>query len=100
VHVMLQISTGDVMGDIHGAYLTEEILKQAELDGSNIVVYALGGHQMKAAGAVLIGGLFSFVVVEHFHFQALLFQTLKPQIAYLISHQIYYLLNILEASEV
>lgn len=49
------ISTGDVMGDMHGAYLTEEILKQAELDGSNIVVYALGGHQMKAAGAVLIG---------------------------------------------
>eukprot|EP01018_Ginkgo_biloba_P012052 Gb_36572 [translate_table: standard] len=61
------ISTGDVMGDMHGASLIEEILKQAEIDGKHVKVYALGGHRMKAAGAVLIGnngGLSSIGIFE------------------------------------
>ncbi|KAH9317748.1 hypothetical protein KI387_019517, partial [Taxus chinensis] len=61
------ISTGDVMGDMHGASLTEAFFKQAELDHNNIEVYALGGHGMKAAGAVLIGdnsGLSAVGIIE------------------------------------
>lgn len=65
--IRIFISTGDVMGDMNGATLTKEFLKQAELVGIRVKVYALGGHRMKAAGAVLIGdnsGLSSIGFIE------------------------------------
>lgn len=47
------VSTGDVMGDIHGAALVRALIDAA---GEEIEVYAVGGKRMQGAGAVLIGG--------------------------------------------
>ncbi|KAH8973060.1 hypothetical protein BDL97_01G025600 [Sphagnum fallax] len=61
------ISTGDVMGDIHGAALVQEILEEAGKKEIGVEVYAVGGHPMKAAGAKLIGdntGLSSIGLLE------------------------------------
>ncbi|KAH8973042.1 hypothetical protein BDL97_01G025200 [Sphagnum fallax] len=61
------ISTGDVMGDIHGAALVQEILEEAGKKEIGVEVYAVGGHRMKAAGAKLIGdntGLSSIGLLE------------------------------------
>ncbi|KAL2611671.1 hypothetical protein R1flu_023363 [Riccia fluitans] len=53
--IRIFVSTGDVMGDIHGANLVKELLRQAEASGRKIEISALGGQRIKAAGATLIG---------------------------------------------
>ncbi|BFI39916.1 lipid-A-disaccharide synthase [Marchantia polymorpha subsp. ruderalis] len=61
------VSTGDVMGDIHGANLVKELLKQAQGTRRRVEVYALGGQRMRTAGATLIGdntGLSSIGLLE------------------------------------
>lgn len=52
----MQISTGDVMGDMHGAALVRELLEEAQRKEVEVAVYAVGGQRMKEAGANLIGG--------------------------------------------
>lgn len=52
----VQISTGDVMGDMHGAALVRALRDAAAAGNVDIEVCALGGKRMQDAGAVLIGG--------------------------------------------
>ncbi|OAE23012.1 hypothetical protein AXG93_1231s1250 [Marchantia polymorpha subsp. ruderalis] len=55
------------MGDIHGANLVKELLKQAQGTRRRVEVYALGGQRMRTAGATLIGdntGLSSIGLLE------------------------------------
>lgn len=49
------VSTGDVMGDLHAAALTRELLSLARTAGVHLEVLALGGTSVQAAGAQLIG---------------------------------------------
>lgn len=52
----MQVSTGDVMGDIHGAALVRALIDAAGAEKVEVEVYAMGGKRMKDAGAVMIGG--------------------------------------------
>ena len=52
----MQISTGDVMGDMHGAALVRALINAAVEENVEIEVYAMGSNRMEDAGAVLIGG--------------------------------------------
>ncbi|KAG0605508.1 hypothetical protein M758_9G064700 [Ceratodon purpureus] len=61
------ISTGDVMGDMHGAALVRALIDAAGEEKVEIEVYAMGGKRMKDEGAVLIGdntGLSSIGLLE------------------------------------
>lgn len=61
------ISTGDVMGDMHGAALVRALIDAAGEEKVDIEVYALGGKRMQNAGAVMIGdntGLSSIGLLE------------------------------------
>ncbi len=49
----LFISAGEVSGDVHGAYLAEEILKRYP----HMELYGIGGENMKAAGVTLTDDL-------------------------------------------
>eukprot|EP00850_Spirogloea_muscicola_P022494 SM000298S10948 [mRNA] locus=s298:131119:134010:+ [translate_table: standard] len=65
----LQVSTGDVMGDKHAALLVRAVLRawRSSEAAACLEVYALGGKEVEAAGAVLIGdnsGLSSIGLVE------------------------------------
>jgi lipid-A-disaccharide synthase len=51
----LFISTGEVSGDLQGSLLVEALLRQAEIQGIDLEIVALGGPKMAAAGAKLIG---------------------------------------------
>lgn len=48
------ISTGEVSGDMQGAFLIDALRRQGEIRGIKLEVVALGGKQMEAAGATLI----------------------------------------------
>ncbi|GLJ54922.1 hypothetical protein SUGI_1179200 [Cryptomeria japonica] len=69
------------MGDIHGANLTSHFLKQAELDHNRVEVYALGGHRMKAVGAVLIGDNSGLSCIGFIETLPLVFPSLRLQAA-------------------
>ncbi|NEP05009.1 MAG: lipid-A-disaccharide synthase, partial [Okeania sp. SIO4D6] len=49
------ISTGEVSGDLQGSLLVEALYRQAQLQGLNLDIVALGGDRMAAAGATLLG---------------------------------------------
>jgi lipid-A-disaccharide synthase len=49
------ISTGEVSGDLQGALLVEALLRQAQVQGIDLEILALGGDRMAQAGAVLLG---------------------------------------------
>ncbi|MDG2992212.1 lipid-A-disaccharide synthase [Candidatus Synechococcus calcipolaris G9] len=48
------ISTGEVSGDLQGSLLVKSLLKQAQVQGIDLKITALGGDRMAAAGAALI----------------------------------------------
>ncbi len=49
------ISTGEVSGDLQGSLLVEALKRQADRDGIDLEILALGGDRMAAAGAKLLG---------------------------------------------
>ncbi|MDR9404667.1 MAG: lipid-A-disaccharide synthase [Halothece sp. Uz-M2-17] len=49
------ISTGEVSGDLQGALLVEALYRQAQAEGQDLEVFALGGERMASAGATLLG---------------------------------------------
>jgi lipid-A-disaccharide synthase len=51
----LFISTGEVSGDLQGAILITSLLAQAQTQGIELEIVAIGGPKMAAAGAYLIG---------------------------------------------
>ncbi|MGD1808360.1 lipid-A-disaccharide synthase [Dapis sp. BLCC M126] len=52
--IKIFISTGEVSGDLQGAMLVEALYHQAQLQGLNLDIVALGGERMAAAGATLL----------------------------------------------
>ena len=56
---LLQISTGDVMGDIHAAELVKALYDVAAESDIDLQIVALGGKQVQAAGAQLLGNVHS-----------------------------------------
>ena len=53
--IKIFISTGEVSGDLQGAMLVEALYRQAQLQGLNLDIVALGGDRMAAAGTTLLG---------------------------------------------
>jgi lipid-A-disaccharide synthase len=49
------ISTGEVSGDLQGAWLIDALFRQAAEAGIELEILALGGDRMAAAGAKLLG---------------------------------------------
>ena len=49
------IHTGEVSGDMQGSLLVEALVRQAAQQGTLVEISAMGGSQMAAAGAKLIG---------------------------------------------
>lgn len=49
------ISTGEVSGDLQGSLLIKALQKQAQAQGLELEILALGGDRMVAAGATLLG---------------------------------------------
>jgi lipid-A-disaccharide synthase len=49
------ISTGEVSGDLQGAPLVTALLAQAQIQGIDLEIVALGGDRMAQAGAQLLG---------------------------------------------
>ncbi|MBD2327615.1 lipid-A-disaccharide synthase [Alkalinema sp. FACHB-956] len=49
------MSTGEVSGDLQGAMLVEALYRQAQAQGIDLEIIALGGDRMAAAGATLLG---------------------------------------------
>jgi lipid-A-disaccharide synthase len=49
------ISTGEVSGDLQGAFLVEALYRQAAAQDQSLEILALGGDRMAAAGATLLG---------------------------------------------
>ncbi|MEM1170852.1 MAG: lipid-A-disaccharide synthase [Cyanobacteria bacterium P01_H01_bin.35] len=73
------ISTGEVSGDLQGALLVEALYRQAQLQGLNLDIVALGGDRMAAAGATLLENttkIGSVGIIESLPF---VFPTLKIQ---------------------
>ncbi len=77
--IKIFISTGEVSGDLQGAVLVEALYRQAQLQGLNLDIVALGGERMAAAGATLLGNttkIGSVGIIESLPF---VFPTLKIQ---------------------
>lgn len=53
--IRLFISTGEVSGDLQGSLLIKALLAQAQQQGLDLEILALGGDRMAAAGAKLLG---------------------------------------------
>jgi lipid-A-disaccharide synthase len=53
--IRLFISTGEVSGDLQGSLLTTALLAQAQQQGLDLEILALGGDRMATAGAKLLG---------------------------------------------
>ncbi|MDJ0555314.1 MAG: lipid-A-disaccharide synthase [Microcoleaceae cyanobacterium MO_207.B10] len=77
--IKIFISTGEVSGDLQGAMLIEALYRQAQLQGLNLEIVALGGDRMAATGATLLGNttkIGSVGIIESLPF---IFPTLKIQ---------------------
>ncbi|NEQ39779.1 MAG: lipid-A-disaccharide synthase [Okeania sp. SIO3I5] len=77
--IKIFISTGEVSGDLQGALLVEALYRQAQLQGLNLDIVALGGARMAAAGATLLENttkIGSVGIIESLPF---VFPTLKVQ---------------------
>ncbi len=77
--IKIFISTGEVSGDLQGALLVEALYRQAQLQGLNLDIVALGGERMAVAGATLLGNttkIGSVGIIESLPF---VFPTLKIQ---------------------
>ncbi len=77
--IKIFISTGEVSGDLQGALLVEALYRQAQLQGLNLDIVALGGDRMASAGATLLENttkIGSVGIIESLPF---VFPTLKIQ---------------------
>ena len=77
--IKIFISTGEVSGDLQGALLVEALYRQAQLQGLNVDIVALGGDRMATAGTTLLGNttkIGSVGIIESLPF---VFPTLKIQ---------------------
>ncbi|WP_353933142.1 lipid-A-disaccharide synthase [Okeanomitos corallinicola TIOX110] len=80
------ISTGEVSGDLQGALLIQALQKQAGAMGLELDIVALGGEQMSAAGAKIIGdtsGIGSMGIIEALPYFIPTIQLQRRAIAYL-----------------
>lgn len=80
------ISTGEVSGDLQGALLIQALQQQAGAMGLELDIVALGGNQMAAAGAKIIGdtsGIGSMGIIEALPYFIPTIQVQKRAIAYL-----------------
>ncbi|NES99369.1 MAG: lipid-A-disaccharide synthase [Sphaerospermopsis sp. SIO1G2] len=80
------ISTGEVSGDLQGALLIQSLQKQAEKINIELDIVALGGEQMAAAGAKIIGdtsGIGSMGIIEALPYFLPTIQVQNRAIAYL-----------------
>ncbi|NEO56784.1 MAG: lipid-A-disaccharide synthase [Okeania sp. SIO3B5] len=73
------ISTGEVSGDLQGSLLVEALYRQAQLQGLNLDIVALGGDRMAAAGATLLGNTTKIGAVGIIESLPFVFPTLKLQ---------------------
>jgi lipid-A-disaccharide synthase len=80
------ISTGEVSGDLQGALLITALQRQAQVEGLELDIVALGGEKMAAAGAEILGdtsGIGSMGIVEALPYFLPTIQVQKRAIAYL-----------------
>lgn len=73
------ISTGEVSGDLQGALLIAALKRQAVCAGLELEIVALGGAQMAAAGATLVGNTSSIGSVGILESLPFVLPTLKLQ---------------------
>lgn len=73
------ISTGEVSGDLQGSLLVEALYRQAQFQGLNLDIVALGGDRMAAAGATLLGNTTKIGAVGIIESLPFVFPTLKLQ---------------------
>lgn len=77
--IKIFISTGEVSGDLQGALLVEALYRQAQLQGLNLDIVALGGERMASAGATLLGNTTKIGSVGIIESLSFIFPTLKIQ---------------------
>ncbi|TAE59331.1 MAG: lipid-A-disaccharide synthase [Nostocales cyanobacterium] len=80
------VSTGEVSGDLQGALLIKSLQQQAEKINLELDIVALGGEQMAAAGAKIIGdtsGIGSMGIIEALPYFLPTIQVQNRAIAYL-----------------
>ena len=77
--IKIFISTGEVSGDLQGALLVEALYGQAQLQGLNLDIVALGGDRMAAAGTTLLGNTSKIGSVGIIESLSFIFPTLKIQ---------------------
>jgi lipid-A-disaccharide synthase len=83
------ISTGEVSGDLQGALLIEGLKRQAQAQGWELEIIALGGAKMAKAGATLLGdtaAIGSMGIVESLPFVLPTFQIQRRAKQYLRQH--------------
>jgi lipid-A-disaccharide synthase len=73
------ISTGEVSGDLQGALLVSALRRQAQAQGRQIEIVAIGGDRMAAAGATLLGNTSSIGSVGLFESLPFVLPTLRLQ---------------------
>ncbi len=83
------ISTGEVSGDLQGALLIDGLKRQAQAQGWELEIIALGGAKMAKAGATLLGdtaAIGSMGIVESLPFILPTFQIQRRAKQYLRQH--------------
>ncbi len=83
------ISTGEVSGDLQGALLIDGLKRQAQAQGWELEIIALGGAKMAKAGATLLGdtaAIGSMGIVESLPFVLPTFQIQRRAKQYLRQH--------------
>jgi lipid-A-disaccharide synthase len=75
----LFISTGEVSGDLQGALLIESLKRQAAAIDLQLEIVALGGEQMAAAGAKLLGSTSAIGAIGIFEALPFVLPTLQMQ---------------------
>jgi len=75
----LFISTGEVSGDLQGAWLVAALKRQAAARGMDLEILALGGDRMAAAGATLVGNTLGIGAIGLFEALPFVVPTLRVQ---------------------
>lgn len=77
--IRIFISTGEVSGDLQGAWLVEALQRRAEANGMALEILALGGDRMAQSGATLIGHTEGIGAVGLFESLPYIWPTLRLQ---------------------
>ncbi len=73
------ISTGEVSGDLQGSLLIQALYRQADAQGIELEIVALGGDRMASAGATLVGHTSAIGSMGIFESLPFMLPTLKVQ---------------------